>query len=661
MGAYENPKILPPPNYAEIFNRNMAAGQAQTEKAFAGFVARTKEKKKKIQGAEDKFDAMTVKIGSLPKALQDNANMLNEEFFNNEMDLINGNVERADYRNKKNDILRTLNDITTDGAALTDLYKNIDNIKLSRYQNDGYVQTIGLANGVKDRAITFDYTQGNRKLTFNNANGDAETIDFVGLDKASLGFNERVDIDNKTLADIASDVGNLQVKKFLIKSSDGNVDSQVAVQMFEGAAAYLPEGIELMTPEQQTEAVQLANAKFRSEQAKGLVNSFNVYMQDDDARGSLFLDNAYEVLVNQANSNDFSKNTLKPNADALITAAVDGLELSKEELNTLKEKLRLGVYKLNEGEDPSGKIRQGMDSISKHVLANQAFDAASQNKVLLNESYQILSPDAIESKRLDLENKELLNRQRRQQLGDSDDDPDTPASPLEYFSGDQGPLGFGSNSSKPKALNRALNNMINSNFFNPDNSLKNTGEIIATIRDTDNQAVYGFDPAEGKKFANIRTAREINEIMPLLIKARESVDRSIPQDERVSLNEQELQRLTNFGFNVSSDVNIRNLTNTRGLLSKFEKYGFDGTPNAMLGESSDNYYEFAVNNKGAFNNNTTPKEYKDGGSTTTSKLLVDLPFTFDAEAGIKLSPADLANLTNELYKQEGVYQYIKFN
>ena len=47
-------------------------------------------------------------------------NMLNEEFFNNEMDLINGNVERADYRNKKNDILRTLNDINTDGAALAD-------------------------------------------------------------------------------------------------------------------------------------------------------------------------------------------------------------------------------------------------------------------------------------------------------------------------------------------------------------------------------------------------------------------------------------------------------------------------------------------------------------------------------------------------------------
>ena len=420
MGAYDNPRILPPPNYAEIFNRNMAQGQAMVKQAFAGYSAKMKEKKKKIQGAEDKFDAMTVKIGSLPKALQDNANMLNEEFFNNEMDLINGNVERADYRNKKNDILKTLNDITKDGGELGNLYKTIDDVKLSRYQRDGYVQTIGLAESVKNRAISFDYTGGNRKITFNNANGDAETIDFIGLDKASLGFNERVDIDNKTLGEIASDVGNLKVTKKLLKSSDGTVDSQIAAQMFEGAVPYLPENLELMTPEQQKEAVQLANAKFRSEQAKGLTNSFNAYMQDEDSRGSLFLDNAYEVLVNQNNSNDFSKNTLKPNADALITAAVDGLELSKEELKTLKEKLRLGVYKLNEGEDPSGKIRQGMDSISKHVLANQAFDAASQNKVLLSDSYQILSPDAIESKRLDLENKRLLNRQRQQQLGDSD-------------------------------------------------------------------------------------------------------------------------------------------------------------------------------------------------------------------------------------------------
>lgn len=420
MGAYENPRILPPPNYAEIFNRNMTAGQAQTEKAFAGYVAKKKAKKKRIEEKEDEFDARTVKIGSLPKALQDNATMLNEEFFNNEMDLINGNVERADYRNKKNDIMRTLANIDKDAVELGNLYKTIDGVKLSRYQSDGYVQTIGLAESVKNRVLSFDYTGGNRKITFNNANGKAETIDFIGLDKDSLGFNERIDIDNKTLADIASNVGNLVVTKKNIKSSDGTVDSQVSAQMFEGAVPYLPANLELMTPEQQKEAVQLANAKFRSEQAKGLTNSFNTYMQDENSRGSLFLDNAYEVLVNQANSSDFSKNTLKPNADALITAAVDGLELSKEELNTLKEKLRLGVYKLNEGEDPNGKIRQGMDSISKHVLANQAFDAAAQNKVLLSESYQILSPDAIESRRLDLENKELLNKQRQQQLGDSD-------------------------------------------------------------------------------------------------------------------------------------------------------------------------------------------------------------------------------------------------
>ena len=665
MGAYENPKILPPPNYAEIFNRNMAAGQAQTEKAFAGFVAKTKEKKKRIQGAEDKFDAMTVEIGSLPKALQENANMLNEEFFKNEMDLINGDIERNDYRNRKNDILKTLNDVKKDGGELGNLYKTIDGVKLSRYQSDGYVQTIGLAESVKNRAISFDYTGGNRKITFNNANDEAETIDFIGLDKNSLGFNERVDIDNKTLGEIASDVSNLQISKFLLKSSDGTVDSQVGVQMFEGAKVYLPANIESMTPEQQTEAIQLANAKFRSEQAKGLTNSFNAYMQDEDSRGSLFLDNAYEVLVNQNNSNDFSKNTLKPNADALITAAVDGLELSKEELNTLKEKLRLGVYKLNEGEDPNGKIRQGMDSISKHVLANQAFDAASKNKVLLSESYQILSPDAIENKRLDLENKRLLNQQRQEQLGGGDGDPDAPESPLQYFSGDQGPLGFGSNSSKPKALNRALNNMINSNFFNADNSLKNTGDIIATIRDTENQAVYGFDPAEGRKFANIRTAKEINKIMPILLRARESVDRNIPQDERVPLTEQESQALTDFGFDVSSLVNIRNLTKKNGFIEKFQDYKldeiFEGSDGTMLGETAANYYEFKVNSKGAFNIYTTPKQYVDGGSTTTSKLLVDLPFTFDAEAGIKLSPADLANLTNELYKQEGVYQYIKFN
>ena len=119
------------------------------------------------------------------------------------------------------------------------------------------------------------------------------------------------------------------------------------------------------------------------------------------------------------------------------------------------------------------------------------------------------------------------------------------------------------------------------------------------------------------------------------------------------------------GFDVSSLVNIRNLTKKNGFIEKFQDYKldeiFEGSDGTMLGTAAANYYEFKVNSKGAFNLYTTPKQYVDGGSTTTSKLLVDLPFTFDAEAGIKLSPADLANLTNELYKQEGVYQYIKFN
>ena len=59
MGAYDNPRIIQPPNYTEIFMKNFAIGQATVEKAFAAKKAKkiAANKAKKAAAAESDSSA----------------------------------------------------------------------------------------------------------------------------------------------------------------------------------------------------------------------------------------------------------------------------------------------------------------------------------------------------------------------------------------------------------------------------------------------------------------------------------------------------------------------------------------------------------------------------------------------------------------------------
>ena len=90
-----------------------------------------------------------------------------------------------------------------------------------------------------------------------------------------------------------------------------------------------------------------------------------------------------------------------------------------------------------------------MDSISRHVLAEQSFDAATKKDgAMLKESTVILSPDEIESRGLKLTQQRLTVQKTRESLeGDGDGEI---TNLLDYFSQDTGSLGFGSKDAKAK-------------------------------------------------------------------------------------------------------------------------------------------------------------------------------------------------------------------
>ena len=652
MGAYDNPRILPPPNYAEIYQRSFLSAQAGVNQAFAGFRAKKKKRADDITKAEDTYDAQQASIATLPKELQDQANKLNDKWFENEMKFIDGDLDRSEYRTTRNEIRGTLLTMANDGKEVNQLYEQIKGSKLSRYQNKGYVFSLGLANAWENRAIKIDYQNGNRIIKWNDLDGNEQTLDAKDKNiKTALGFNNVYEFDNKKLQDLGTSVSNMGIEMLQIKSSAGGVDTVVDAKIYSDAKQYLPDNFEQLDGPGRREAIELANATHRNNMVKGLTGQFGEFFTNENDSGSLFLDNSYEALVN-INLNDPTKSTLKSNAAGLISKALDGMDLTADQKNTISENLRLGVYNIDEKNDPDGKIKMGMDSISRHVLAEQSYDAATKKDgAMLKESTVILSPDEIKSRSLKLQQQEVTLQKTRESLEDADGEV---TNLLDYFSQDTGPLGFGSKDAKAKNATRIVNSMVANGFFNPSGNFKNTGEIIKAIRDTQDQSVFGYDVTDERQFKNYRTASEINDIIPVMKKAVESTKGGEP------LTDQDMSALNDFGFSQTDFNNNQARKNMAKFVRYFEKFGIDGT-NALFNKPDVNsYFEFPEANRGGFTTNNTPGKkdyYKDGGNASTTAILQALPITITSG----LERETIGEIVKESYGQTGLYKYLKFN
>jgi hypothetical protein len=546
MGAYDNPRILPPPNYAEIYQRSFLSAQAGVNQAFAGFRAKKKQKGIDIKKAEDQFDKQQEVIATLPRELQDQADMLNDQWFENEMKNIDGNIDRSDYRANKIKIRGTMLTMAQDGKEINTLNEEVKGSKLSRYQNKGYLYTLGLANAWEDKAIKIDYQNGNRIIKWKDLDGNEQILDAKDKTiKEALGFNNVYDFDNKKLQDLGQSVSNMGIEMLQIKSSTDGVDTTIDAKIYTDAKQYLPDNYDQLDGAGRKEAVELANAKHRNNMVKGLTGEFGEFFTNEDDSGSLFLDNSYEALVN-INLNDPTKSTLKSNAAGLISKALDGMDLTDDQKNTISENLRLGVYNIDEKNDPDGKIKMGMDSISRHVLAEQSYDAATKKDgAMLKESTVILSPDEIESRSNKLIQQRLTIQKSRESLDDSEES-DEPIIGLNDYIKNNYNLTGGVNPSNVSAVINNFRNPVKlvngqeATLFNEDGSFKNTADLYTTLRDVENKSFFNLPDGS---FNNVRSVKEIASIIPAISKIKNKEE--LTNDEKTLLK--------NFGF---SDVVI---------------------------------------------------------------------------------------------------------
>lgn len=338
MGAYDNPKIIVPPDYGEIFRKNFQASQQMVENAFARAEARREKIKREEQQIDDKilqFDLarQDIKAGDLTTSLQNATNFLADEYAENERN--RDNISREAYNEKRLSLFRKLNEMKQIGAVLTQQSKEYKNFDKSKFQKNG-----GVAHDLFQA-----YEKGEIKFQF--VGDDIEMYYLGGKDGKQL-----IVVDTDNIKD--GDFFNIN-EKYII---DENEKKQLT------AGIQLTQGFQTTTDKDGkriTSSTKTYN-KSKDELINDIANSnqMNEYFSDVEDAGSIFVDSVY----NKSNIPSLL-------SDADIISKKYGL--SAEEAASFKKNISEGNYEdITIGKDKN--YRQLVNEVSKLQLARDSFN-----------------------------------------------------------------------------------------------------------------------------------------------------------------------------------------------------------------------------------------------------------------------------------------------
>jgi hypothetical protein len=335
MGAYENPKIIVPPDYGEIFRKNFEASKRMVEDSFARAEARREKIKKQEQQIDDRilqFDLtrQEIKAGDLTTSLQNATNFLTDDYAENERN--RDNISREEYNEKRLSLFRKLNEMKQIGAVLSQQSKEYKNFDKSKFQKNG-----GVANGLFDA-----YEKGEVKFQF--VGDDIEMYYKNGEDLII------VDTDNIKEGDFF----NIN-EKFVIDEKDKKAFVQ---------GIQLTESFQTTTTKDGKQTTQSLKtySKDKSELINDIASSseMNAYFSDIEDAGSIFVDSVY---------NPGNLASLQSSADIIVKK----YGLSEEEAKQFKTKISEGSYdEILIGKDKN--YRELVNEVSKLELAKESFE-----------------------------------------------------------------------------------------------------------------------------------------------------------------------------------------------------------------------------------------------------------------------------------------------
>jgi len=352
MGAYENPKIIPPPDYGQIFRTNFVAGQQLVQSAIDRRNAKIEKEKAKQQTLADKqlaFDlkAGEIKAGDLTGSLQKLAYNQANIFGKNEAQWANGDISFEEYTSIRNESFRVLQELKQTGVILDAQSKAFDKFERSSFQHNP--ELLALAEAWKNKAIIPEYIDGELFLNY-KVGEENHTISVENFKEGSFfDMVEKYDISNETMTALNLDADiKKKINKRAVYDASNNIITSSSESYVENKETYV-------------------NRIKEGSRMKDLLSNV------DDA-GSIWADNisktTNEEKLNQVlESIAISKNITGKEKEAFINAAKDGIYTN----GTITDK---EGKKLN--------YRELINEASAQILAERSFDNYLPNALKLS-------------------------------------------------------------------------------------------------------------------------------------------------------------------------------------------------------------------------------------------------------------------------------------
>lgn len=352
MGAYENPQMIIPPDYGEIFRRNFEAGKAQVEAAYQRAEARREKIKAEQQRLDDKilaFDLqrMDIKAGDLTQSLQQQTTFLADDYAENERLYSEGKISREKYNSNRISSFRKLNEMKGLAGILTQQSKELQDVDLSDYQG-GAVNGIGLMEAWKKGEIKFQYVGDEIEMYYKK--GD----ELIAVDTQSLQEGEFFNINEK-----------YAVSSEELKNIAGGKIIQPAHRQ---GQTFIGKDGKQYTRQQDQYADGVTNEEFAEDQINSYISNSKMqklFNNDKDA-GSIYMDTVFKTMVTESEDN---KLVLTTEGERLLNKTF--ANLSKEEKEIIKQQIISGQY------DKTNKAN--LDQISKRYVAEQSWNQVKGN------------------------------------------------------------------------------------------------------------------------------------------------------------------------------------------------------------------------------------------------------------------------------------------
>jgi hypothetical protein len=235
MGAYDNPRIIQPVNYAEIYART---GQ-NIVNAFNAYMEddarKTSAAKKLISESEARVTefgnkALEINQGSFIGSVTDIASGTTSEYANLERLKLRGEISSAEYNQKVTNLYGKINEVKGVAEAFEEFEKNIPE-DLSSFQLESG-RLFGLIEAKKKGELNAYYEGNELKFSYKDIDGTTKRLSAAELANAENQFvNTKINAaaEVETAIDVVNGLKQKTSQEITVKRDDGS-DSRVIVE-----------------------------------------------------------------------------------------------------------------------------------------------------------------------------------------------------------------------------------------------------------------------------------------------------------------------------------------------------------------------------------------------------------------------------------------------